>query len=91
VREHLEHHASKSLIDLSLQVERGLTCVGGGAQVKAGSIFDNILVCDDPDYAKAQAEKYIVPFQKGEKEMKEKADKEEAEKRRQEEEDRKAR
>mmetsp|Transcript_22605 Transcript_22605/g.34412 ORF Transcript_22605/g.34412 Transcript_22605/m.34412 type:complete len:410 (+) Transcript_22605:72-1301(+) len=60
-------------------------------QVKAGSIFDNILVCDDPDYAKAQAEKYIVPFQKGEKEMKEKADKEEAEKRRQEEEDRKAR
>ena len=25
-------------------------------QVKAGTIFDNILVCDDPEYAKAQAE-----------------------------------
>jgi calreticulin len=30
-------------------------------QVKAGTIFDNILVCDDPAYAKAQAEK--VSFQ----------------------------
>lgn len=39
-------------------------------QVKAGTIFDNILVCDDPAYAKAQAEKIIVPFQKAESEMK---------------------
>ena len=30
-------------------------------QVKAGTIFDNILVCDDPAYAKAKAEK--VSFQ----------------------------
>ena len=48
-------------------------------------------MCDDPEYAKAQAEKYIVPFQKGEKEMKTNTDKEEAEKRRKEEEERKAR
>jgi len=50
-------------------------------QVKAGTIFDNILVCDDPAYAKAQAEKNIVPLQKAESEMKEKADKEEADRR----------
>lgn len=53
-------------------------------QVKAGSIFDNILVCDDPDFAKAEAEKNIVPLQTKEKEMKKKADDEEAEKRRKE-------
>merc|ERR1711966_97791 len=50
-------------------------------QVKAGTIFDNILVCDDPAYAKAQAEKVIVPFQEGEAKMKEETDKAEADKR----------
>jgi calreticulin len=25
-------------------------------QVKAGSVFDNILICDDPEYAKRAAE-----------------------------------
>uniref|UniRef100_A0A6T8LDM7 Calreticulin n=2 Tax=Hemiselmis andersenii TaxID=464988 RepID=A0A6T8LDM7_HEMAN len=59
-------------------------------QVKAGTIFDNILVCDDPEYAKAQAEKTIVPFQKGEAEMKESADKAEAEMRKAQEEAAKA-
>ena len=54
-------------------------------QVKAGSIFDNILVCDDPDFAKAEAEKNIVPLQEKEKEMKKKVDDEEAETRRKEE------
>ena len=39
-------------------------------QVKAGTIFDNILVCDDAEYAKAQAEKNIVPLQKKESDMK---------------------
>ena len=37
-------------------------------QVKAGSIFDNILVCDDPEFAKAEAEKNIVPLMTKEKE-----------------------
>uniref|UniRef100_A0A7S4P4Z8 Calreticulin n=1 Tax=Guillardia theta TaxID=55529 RepID=A0A7S4P4Z8_GUITH len=59
-------------------------------QGKAGSIFDNILVCDDPAYAKAQAEKNIVPLQKAEKEMKQKKDDEEAEQRKKEDDDRKA-
>ena len=54
-------------------------------QVKAGTIFDNILVCDDPEFAKTEAEKNIVPLQAKEKEMKKKADDEEAEKRRKEE------
>ena len=46
-------------------------------QVKAGSIFDNILVCDDPEFAKAEAEKNIVPLMTKEKEMKKKKDDEE--------------
>jgi hypothetical protein len=54
-------------------------------QVKAGTIFDNILVCDDPDFAKAEAEKNIVPLQTKEKEMKKKVDDEESEQRRKEE------
>jgi hypothetical protein len=54
-------------------------------QVKAGTIFDNILVCDDAEFAKAEAEKNIVPLQAKEKEMKKQADDEEAEKRRKEE------
>lgn len=24
----------------------------GGVQVKAGSVYDNILICDEPEYAK---------------------------------------
>jgi len=59
-------------------------------QVKAGTVFDNILVCDDAEYAKAQAEKNIVPLQKKESEMKASKDKEEEEKRKAEEEERKA-
>jgi len=59
-------------------------------QVKAGSIFDNILVCDDPEFAKTEAEKNILPLMTKEKEMKKKADDEEAEKRRKEDEERKA-
>merc|ERR1712216_181261 len=59
-------------------------------QVEAGSIFDNILVCDDPEFAKAEAEKNIVPLMTKEKEMKKEKDDEEAEQRRKEEEERKA-
>jgi calreticulin len=58
-------------------------------QVKAGTVFDNILVCDDAEYAKAQAEKNIVPLMKKEGEMKNEAAKkemEESEKKRKEEE-----
>lgn len=29
-------------------------------QVKAGSVFDNILICDDPEYAKKVVEETVV-------------------------------
>ena len=44
--------------------------------VNNGTIFDNILVCDDIEYAKAQGEKLWRPTSKGEKDVKEKWDKE---------------
>merc|ERR1711957_991185 len=44
--------------------------------VNNGTIFDNILVTDDIDYAKAQGEKLWRPTSKGEKEVKEAWDKE---------------
>merc|ERR1712032_921709 len=44
--------------------------------VNNGTIFDNILVTDSLDYAKAQAEKLWRPAKDGEKEVKEKWDKE---------------
>jgi len=56
-------------------------------QVKAGTIFDNILISDDPAYAKEIAEKNIVPLQKKESEMKNQQDEE---KRKKDEEERKA-
>jgi len=56
-------------------------------QVKAGTIFDNILITDDPAYAKEIAEKNIVPLQKKESEMKAQQDEE---KRKKDEEERKA-
>merc|ERR1711959_138621 len=45
-------------------------------QVKSGSIFDNILITDDVDYAKQHGEKGWKANQAGEKAMKEKADEE---------------
>jgi len=44
--------------------------------VNNGTIFDNILVTDDLEYAKAQGEKLWRPTSKGEKEKKEAWDKE---------------
>ena len=44
--------------------------------VNNGTIFDNILVTDDLDYAKKQAEKLFTPTKDGEKEKKEAWDKE---------------
>jgi calreticulin len=44
--------------------------------VNNGTIFDNILVTDDIEYAKAQAEKLWKPTKDGEKEVKEAWDKE---------------
>jgi len=44
--------------------------------VNNGTIFDNILVTDDIEYAKAQGEKLWRPTSKGEKDVKEKWDKE---------------
>merc|ERR1712037_913487 len=43
--------------------------------VNNGTIFDNILVTDDLEYAKAQGEKLWRPTSKGEKEVKEEWDK----------------
>merc|ERR1719450_1230139 len=45
-------------------------------QVKSGTIFDNILITDDVDYAKQHAEKTWKAQKDGEKAMKEKADEE---------------
>merc|ERR1719321_1220476 len=45
-------------------------------QVKSGTIFDNILVTDDVEYAKAHGEKTWKAQKDGEKAMKEKADEE---------------
>merc|ERR1712086_277686 len=45
-------------------------------QVKSGTIFDNILITDDVDYATAHAEKTWKAQKDGEKAMKEKADEE---------------
>merc|ERR1712196_346440 len=45
-------------------------------QVKSGTIFDNILVTDDVEYAKQHAEKTWKAQKDGEKAMKEKADEE---------------
>merc|ERR1712100_400692 len=57
-------------------------------QVKSGTIFDNILLTDDVEYAKTHGEKTWKAQKDGEKKMKEKADEE---KRKKEEEDRKKR
>merc|ERR1711977_129601 len=45
-------------------------------QVKSGTIFDNILITDDVDYAKQHGEKTWKAQKDGEKAMKEKADEE---------------
>merc|ERR1712057_56686 len=48
-------------------------------QVKSGTIFDNLLITDDVETAKAAADK-LKPFQEGEKKMKEEKDTEKAKK-----------
>jgi len=58
-------------------------------QVKSGSIFDNILVCDDADFAKQYAKDTFEAMKDGEKKMKEKRDEEERVKREEEEKKRK--
>merc|ERR1712227_1111737 len=55
-------------------------------QVKSGTIFDNILITDDVDYAKSHGEKTWKAQKDGEKAMKDKADEE---KRKKDEEERK--
>ncbi|CAL9206346.1 unnamed protein product [Musa hybrid cultivar] len=44
-------------------------------QVKAGSVFDNILICDDPDYAKEVAHETVLKNREIEKEAFEEAEK----------------
>ncbi|CAL4953266.1 unnamed protein product [Urochloa decumbens] len=45
-------------------------------QVKAGSVFDNILICDDPEYARKVVEETVVANREAEKEAFEEAEKE---------------
>merc|ERR1712054_460300 len=59
-------------------------------QVKSGTIFDNILVTDDVDYAKAHGEKTWKAQKDGEKAMKEKADEEKRKKKEEEDKAKKA-
>lgn len=49
-------------------------------QVKSGTIFDNILITDDPEYAKQYAEETFKKTVEGEKKMKEKQDEEQRKK-----------
>ncbi|CAG7900103.1 unnamed protein product [Brassica rapa] len=58
-------------------------------QVKAGSIFDNILITDDPQYARSMVDDYFEQHRESEKELFAEAEKER--KAREEEESRKAR
>ncbi|AEE28292.1 calreticulin 3 [Arabidopsis thaliana] len=45
-------------------------------QVKAGSIFDNILICDDPAYARSIVDDYFAQHRESEKELFAEAEKE---------------
>lgn len=54
-------------------------------QVKSGTIFDNILVADSVEDAKAHAAKTFEPLSKAEKALKEKHDEEERKKQEEEE------
>lgn len=62
-------------------------------QVKSGSIFDNVLITDSPDYAEKFAKETFEVTKEGEKKMKDEQDekerkeREEEEKKRKEEED----
>ncbi|XP_010544335.1 PREDICTED: calreticulin-3 isoform X2 [Tarenaya hassleriana] len=58
-------------------------------QVKAGSVFDNILICDDPQYARSIVDEYFANYRQAEKEAFAEAEKER--KAREDEEARKAR
>jgi len=59
-------------------------------QVKSGTIFDNILICDDPEFAKQYVKDNWEATRDGEKKMKEKQDEEDKKKREEEEAKRKA-
>jgi len=58
-------------------------------QVKSGSIFDNVLVCDSIEEAKEHAKQTFEKTKEGEKKMKDKADEEERKKMEEEEKKRK--
>merc|ERR1719278_504201 len=49
-------------------------------QVKSGTIFDNVLVTDDPEHAKKVGEETWAVTKEGEKKMKEEQDEEEKKK-----------
>ncbi|KAL8584633.1 hypothetical protein ACOMHN_002362 [Nucella lapillus] len=58
-------------------------------QVKAGTIFDNVLITDDENYAKEQGDEYWGKTKEPEKKMKEEQDEEDRKKREEEEKNRK--
>ncbi|XP_074320061.1 calreticulin-3-like [Silene latifolia] len=62
--------------DPDLYVLRPIKYVGIEVwQVKAGSVYDNILLCDDPQYAKQIVEDYFINNREAEKEAFEEAEK----------------
>jgi hypothetical protein len=65
------------LISDELKGKRSIQSENGMLQVKAGSIFDNILVADSLEDAKEHAKQTFEKTKVGEKAMKDKADEEE--------------
>ncbi|KAJ6833648.1 calreticulin-3-like [Iris pallida] len=62
--------------DPDLYVMKPLKYVGIEVwQVKAGSVFDNILICDDPAYARQVVEETVIKNREAEKEAFEEAEK----------------
>ncbi|GAU49293.1 hypothetical protein TSUD_89180 [Trifolium subterraneum] len=70
-------HVQKFEDDPDLYVLKPIKYVGIEVwQVKAGSIYDNILICDDPQYAKQVVEEFMVNNREAENEAFEEAEKE---------------
>jgi len=76
--------------DSNLYLYKDISSIGLDLwQVKSGTIFDNILICDDPDFASQYIKDNFEATREGEKKMKEKFDEEERIKREEEEKKRK--
>lgn len=68
--------------DSNLYLREDVAAIGFDLwQVKSGTIFSDVLITDDPDYAKKVADEKWKPMFEGEKKMKESQDEEERKKR----------